>query len=235
MPAVARLVGLEAVIDVEAVAEVHVRVVFDEDGGLAGLHFDGGAIEPIACRDQELIAIGERAAVERIGDFYRDLERAGFQEADGHAGGIASGFEDIGAGGRPGSVAVEDALDGRRYWVFGRVGCAGYAHAGQAVDDFVVCGGFGDAHGVRKGERRAGYLGGVELPLRAGVGGEGGFHGDFAIAQKLERNFDAFRTDHVGALRIDALGEIEVDDLGGVGHAELFLNGEGLDGGYGGG
>ena len=43
--AVAGLVRLEAAIDIERIAKVGVGIVFDEDGGLAGLNFDGGPIE----------------------------------------------------------------------------------------------------------------------------------------------------------------------------------------------
>ena len=51
-------------------------------------------------------------------------------------------FEGVRAGGGPGSIAVEDALDGRPSWVTG----AGDADAGEAVHDFVPGRRLGDAH-----------------------------------------------------------------------------------------
>jgi hypothetical protein len=150
MSAVARLVGFEAVIDVEAVAEVGVGVVFDEDGGLAGLNLNGGAIEAVAGGDEEFRAILEARALDGIGDLNDDLQRTFFHETDGHSGRVPDGFQGIRAGGRPGSVAVEDTLDGRQ----GGVAEACDTHAGQAVDDLVPSREFSDAHSVGEAPRR---------------------------------------------------------------------------------
>ena len=119
MAAVARLVGLQAAIDVEGVAQVGVRVVFDEDGWLAGLDLDGRPVEACSGRNEQFISVDQIGPVEAIGHFDDDSERAALDEADAHAGRLCLAFEGIRAGGGPGSIAIEDALDRRQSGVTG--------------------------------------------------------------------------------------------------------------------